>query len=137
MARERPTIRCLPTLLAVGALLGGGVAAGIPAQAQGADDFLNDINGIGIGSHDDPRNFDLVGLGNAICWRLYTGEAAGHIADNLVNSSRSDSRPALTPRSGRCRSGFCHSRLVPGRNAKVGRDGGRRWLTCPHEEPRS
>jgi hypothetical protein len=113
MAGERPTIRCLRTLLAVGTLLGGGVAAGIPAQAQGADDFLNDINGIGIGSHDDPHNFDLVGVGNAICWRLYTGEAAGHIAENLVNSSRSDSRPALTPAQATAEVGFALTDLCP------------------------
>jgi hypothetical protein len=113
MAIRRPNIGRLLAALAVGALLSGGVAAAIPAQAQGADDFLNDINGIGIGSHDDPHNFDLVGLGNAICWRLYTGEPASHIADNLVTSSRSDSRPPLTPAQATAEVGFALHDLCP------------------------
>jgi hypothetical protein len=113
MATRRPNISCLRTVLAVGALLGGGVAVAIPAQAQGAEDFLNDINGIGIGSHGDPHNFDLVGLGNAICWRLYTGEAPGHIADNLVTSSRSDSRPPLTLAQANAEVGFAITDLCP------------------------
>jgi hypothetical protein len=113
MAERRPIVSCLHAMLAVGALLGGGVAAATPAQAQGAEDFLNDINGIGIGSHDDPHNFDLVGLGNAICWRLYTGEPASHIADNLVTSSRSDSRPPLTPAQATAEVGFALHDLCP------------------------
>jgi Protein of unknown function (DUF732) len=113
MATRRPTISCLRTVLAGALLLGGAVAAATPAQAQGAEDFLHDINGIGIGSHDDPHNFDLVGLGNAICWRLYTGEPAAHIADNLVSSSRSDSRPPLTPAQATAEVGFALSDLCP------------------------
>jgi Protein of unknown function (DUF732) len=113
MATRRSTINCLCAVLAVSALLGNGVAAATPSQAQGAEDFLNDTNGIGIGSHDDPHNFDLVGLGNAICWRLYTGEPAGHIADNLVTSSHSDSRPPLTPRQATAEVGFALTDLCP------------------------
>jgi Protein of unknown function (DUF732) len=108
MATRKSTINCLCTVLAVGALLGSGVAAATPAHAKGAEDFLNDVNGIGIGSHDDPHNFDLVGLGNAICWRLYTGEPAGHIADNLVTS-----RPPLTPTQATAEVGFALADLCP------------------------
>ncbi len=110
---RRSNINLLRTALAVGALLSGGVAAAIPAQAQGADDFLDDINNIGIGSRDDPHNFDLVGLGNAICWRLYTGDASGHVVDNLVTSSRSDSRPPLTPAQATAEVGFALADLCP------------------------
>jgi hypothetical protein len=113
MAIGKPNISFLRAVLAVGALLGSGVGAAIPAQAQGADDFLNDINGIGIGSHDDPHNFDLVGLGNVICWRLYSGEAGTHISDNLVTSSRSDSRPPLTPTQATAEVGFAIADLCP------------------------
>ena len=113
MAIGGAMIRRLGTLLAVGALICGGVAAAIPAQAQGADDFLNDINGIGIGSHDDPHNFDLVGLGNAICWRLYTGDTPGHVADDLVTKSRSDSRAPLTPGQATAGVGFALTDLCP------------------------
>ena len=69
-------IGCMRTVLVIGALLGGGgVAAAIPAQAQGPDDFLNHLNSIGIGNHDDKHNSDLVGFGHVVCWRLYGGEA--------------------------------------------------------------
>jgi hypothetical protein len=113
MAIGRANIRRLCTVLAVGTLLGGRVAAAIPAQAQGADDFLNDINGIGVGSHDDPGNFDLVGLGNAICWRLYTGDTPGHVADDLVAKSQSDSRAPLTPVQASAEVGFALTDLCP------------------------
>jgi len=106
-------ISYLGTVLVAGAVLCGAVAAAIPAQAQGADDFLNDINGIGIGSHDDPHNFDLVGLGNVICWRLYSGEARARITDNLVASSRSDSRAPLTPDQATVEVGFAIADLCP------------------------
>ena len=113
MAIGRMIIRRLGTVLAVGALLGGGVTGAIPAKAQGADDFLNDINGIGIGGRDDPHNFDLVGLGNAICWRLYTGDAPGHVADDLVTKSQSDSRAPLTPAQATAELGFALTDLCP------------------------
>jgi Protein of unknown function (DUF732) len=113
MAIRRTHISRLGTALVLGALLAGGVAAAIPAQAQGADEFLNDTNGIGIGSHDDPHNFDLVGLGNAICWRLYTGQAPGHIADDLVTTSRSNSRGRLTPDQATAEVGFAIADLCP------------------------
>ena len=72
MAIKRPDIGCMRTVLVIGALLGGGlgggaVAAAIPAQAQGPDDFLDHLNGIGIGNHDDQHNSDLVGFGHVIC----------------------------------------------------------------------
>jgi Protein of unknown function (DUF732) len=113
MAFGRANIRRLGAALAVGALLGGGIAAAIPAKAQGADDFLNDINGIGIGSHDDPHNFDLVGLGNAICWRLYTGDTPGHVADDLVTKSQSDTRAPLTRGQATAEVGFALTDLCP------------------------
>ena len=102
MAIGRATIRRLGTVVAVGALLGGG-----------ADDFLNDINGIGIGARDDPHNFDLVGLGNAICWRLYTGDTPGHVADDLVTKSQSDSRAPLSPGQATAEVGFALTDLCP------------------------
>ncbi|MDT5134148.1 MAG: long-chain alkane monooxygenase, partial [Mycobacterium sp.] len=41
-AMRRPDIGCVRTVLVIGALLGGGgVAAAIPAQARGPDDFLD------------------------------------------------------------------------------------------------
>ncbi len=103
----------LRTVLVAGAVLCGAVATAIPARAQGADDFLNDINGIGIGSHDDPHNFDLVGLGNVICWRLYSGEARAPITDDLVTRSRSDSRAPLTPDQATAEVGFAIADLCP------------------------
>jgi hypothetical protein len=63
-------------------------AAAIPAQAQGPDDFLDHLNSIGIGNRDDKHNFDRVGLGNVICWRLYGGEAPGQITDMVITNSR-------------------------------------------------
>jgi hypothetical protein len=113
MAIQRPNISRLRTGLVVGALLGYTVAAAIPAQAQGTDDFLNDTNGIGIGSHDDPHNFDLVGLGNAICWRLYTGQAPSHIADDLAITSRSNGSAALTADQATAEVGFALADLCP------------------------
>jgi hypothetical protein len=101
----------LGTVLLAGAVLWG--AAAIPAHAQGADDFLADINGIGIGSHDDPHNFDLVGLGNVICWRLYSGESRAPITEDLVTRSRSDSRAPLTPDQATAEVGFAIADLCP------------------------
>jgi hypothetical protein len=96
MAVPTPDIGWMGTLLVVGALLGGGVAAAIPAQAQGPDDFLNDLNNIGIGNRDDKHNFDLVGFGNVICWRLYNGEAPGQIAEMVFTNSRTGVQAELT-----------------------------------------
>src|SRR5271156_3074326 len=108
------------TVLVVGALLGGGVAAAIPAQAQGPGDFLNDLNTIGIGNRDDKHNFDLVGFGNVICWRLYDGEAPGQIAEMVFTNSRTGRQAGGThPRSGRRRGALCHSRPVPGCSAEI------------------
>jgi hypothetical protein len=56
--RPRPNIGWPRTVLVVGALVGGGIAVAGPAHA-GADEFLNDINSVGIGNRDDPHNFDL------------------------------------------------------------------------------
>ena len=89
MAIRRPDIGCMRTVLVMGALLGGGVAAAMPAQAQGPDDFLDHLNSIGIGNRDDKHNSDLVGFGNVICWRLYGGEAPGQITEMVVTNSRS------------------------------------------------
>jgi Protein of unknown function (DUF732) len=96
MAMPRPDICWMGTVLVVGALLGGGVAAAIPAQAQGPDDFLNDLNTVGIGNRDDKHNFDLVGFGNVICWRLYDGEAPGQIAEMVFTNSRTGRQAELT-----------------------------------------
>jgi hypothetical protein len=87
--------RRLAKVLLVGAALVGAIASAIPAKA-GTDEFLNDLNNIGIGNRDDTRNFDLVGFGNAICWRLYDGEPASRIAEMAFNSSRSGRRAELT-----------------------------------------
>ena len=113
MAARRPNITWLRMLLTVGTLLGGTVAAAVPAQAQGADDFLHDINGIGIGSHDDPHNFDLVGLGDAICWRLYTGEAPAQIADSVFANSRTGKQGQLTHDQSDAAVRFAHADLCP------------------------
>ncbi|ABK68274.1 DUF732 domain-containing protein [Mycobacterium avium] len=113
MAVRTPNISGLRTLLVIGTFLGGGVATAIPARAQGADDFLTDINRIGIGNRDDPHNFDLVGLGNAICWRLYSGEAPGHVADELVTGSRSNGPAALTHAQATAAVGFARADLCP------------------------
>jgi hypothetical protein len=99
--------------LAVGAILGGGVAAAIPAQAQGPDDFLNDVNNIGLGNRNDSHNSDLVGLGHVICWRLYDGEAPGQIADLVFSSSRSEGRAALGRDQATAVVGFAVSDLCP------------------------
>jgi hypothetical protein len=85
MAGRRRDIGCLCKALAIGALLGGAVAAAIPAHAQGPDDFLNDLNSIGIGNPDDKHNSDLVGFGNVMCWRLYSGQTPSQGTVRLVS----------------------------------------------------
>jgi hypothetical protein len=110
--RPRPNIGWLGTVLVVGALLGGGVAVAGPAHA-GADEFLNDINSVGIGNRDDPHNFDLVGFGNAICWRLYTGEAPAQIADSVFANSRTGEQANLTHDQSDAAVRFAHADLCP------------------------
>jgi hypothetical protein len=102
------------TLLVIGASLGGGgVAAGIPAQAQGTDDFLNHLNSIGIGNHDDKRNSDLVGFGHVVCWRLYGGEEPEQITENIIANSRSGVGRELTRQQAEAAVGFAISDLCP------------------------
>jgi hypothetical protein len=88
------------------------VAAG-PARAQGADDFLRDINSIGIGNPSDGKNFDLVGFGNALCWRLYSGEAPSRVVDSVISDSRSSGTAGLTPQQAQDAVGFARADLCP------------------------
>jgi hypothetical protein len=114
MAIRRPDIGCIRTVLVIGALLGGGgVAAAIPARAQGSDDFLAHLNGIGIGNRDDKHNSDLVGFGNVICWRLYEGEAPGQITELAITDSRSGGGRELTRQQAEAAVGFAISDLCP------------------------
>ena len=113
MAIRRPDIGCMRTVLVMGALLGGGVAAAIPAQAQGPDDFLDHLNSIGIGNRDDKHNSDLVGFGNVICWRLYGGEAPGQITEMVVTNSRSGGGRELSSQQAEAAVGFAISDLCP------------------------
>jgi hypothetical protein len=101
------------TVLVIGALIGGGVAAAIPAQAQGPDDFLNHLNSIGIGNRDDKHNSDLVGFGHVVCWRLYGGEAPEQITDSIIVSSRSSGGQELTRQQAEAAVGFAISDLCP------------------------
>jgi hypothetical protein len=96
MTGKRLNLSILQAVGAVGAMLGCAIGAASAAQAQGPDDFLNDINNVGLGDRNDTHNFDLVGLGNVICWRLYGGEAPGAIADMVVSGSGSDGHSKLT-----------------------------------------
>jgi Protein of unknown function (DUF732) len=118
MAIRRPDIGCMRTVFVIGALLGGGlggvgVAAAIPAQAQGPDDFLDHLNSIGIGNRDDKHNSDLVGFGHVICWRLYGGEAPGQITEMVITNSRSGGGPELTRQQAEAAVGFAISDLCP------------------------
>jgi Protein of unknown function (DUF732) len=107
-------IRGTRTVLMIGALLGGGgVAEAIPAQAQGPDDFLDHLNSIGIGNHDDKHNSDLVGFGHVICWRLYGGEAPGQITQAIITNSRSGGGRELTRQQSEAAVGFAISDLCP------------------------
>ena len=102
------------TVLMVGALLGGvGVAAASPAPAQGPDDFLDHLNNIGIGNRDDKHNFDLVGFGNVICWRLYGGEAPSQITEMVITNSRFGGGRELTRQQAEAAVGFAISDLCP------------------------
>jgi hypothetical protein len=95
MAGLSPKPGWLRGVVVVAGLLAGGIAAAGPAHA-GADEFLTDLNSVGIGNRDDPHNFDLVGFGNAICWRLYTGEAPAQIAESVFTNSRTGKQAELT-----------------------------------------
>jgi hypothetical protein len=91
----------------------GHIVAASPARAQGADDFLRDINSVGIGKPSDSKNFDLVGFGNALCWRLYSGEAPSHVVDSVISDSRSLATGGLTPEQAQAAVGFAHADLCP------------------------
>jgi hypothetical protein len=126
MAIRRPDIGCVRTVLVIGALLGGGlggggVAAAIPAQAQGPDDFLNHLNSIGIGNRDDKHNSDLVGFGHVVCWRLYGGEAPGQITEMVITNSRSGGGRELTRQQAEAAVGFAISDLCPDAATASGR----------------
>jgi hypothetical protein len=101
------------TVLVIGALLGGGVAAASPAPAQGPDDFLGHLSSVGIGNRDDKHNFDLVGFGNVICFRLYGGEAPSQITEMIITNSRSGGGPELTRQQAEAAVGFAISDLCP------------------------
>jgi hypothetical protein len=111
-ARKLVTSR-LRIALVVGAVCGGGVLAVPPAQAQGPEDFLRDVNSIGIGSPDDRHNSDLVGLGHVICWRLIGGEARGAIAEMLSASVPSAGQPRLTDNQADATVDFAIADLCP------------------------
>jgi Protein of unknown function (DUF732) len=107
-------IGCMRTVLVIGALLvGGGLAAAIPAQAQGPDDFLDHLNSVGIGNYADAHNSDLVGFGNVICWRLYGGEAPGQITEMVITNSRFGGGRELTRQQAEAAVGFAVSDLCP------------------------
>jgi Protein of unknown function (DUF732) len=82
------------------------------AAHAGADEFLYDINSVGIGNHDDPHNFDLVGFGNALCWRLYTGEAPAVVAESVFINSRTG-KQELTHDQAVAAVRFAHADLCP------------------------
>jgi hypothetical protein len=123
MAIRRPDIGCMRTVLVIGALLGGGVAAAIPAHAQGPDDFLDHLNSIGIGNRADEHNSDLVGFGHVICWRLYDGETPGQITEMVITNSRSGGGPELTRQQAEAAVGFAISDLCPDAAPAGGRPG--------------
>jgi hypothetical protein len=110
--RLRPNIGWLGTVVVVGALLGGGIAVAGPAHA-GADEFLNDLDSVGIGNRDDPHNFDLVGFGNALCWRLYTGEEPAQIVESVFANSRTGKQAGLSHEQAAAAVRFAHTDLCP------------------------
>ena len=113
-ARKARIGRMRRMLVLAAALLGNGVIiAPTPARALGPDDFLNDLNGIGIGNPSDNHNFDLVGFGNALCWRLYSGEPPAQVIDEIVTKSGSNTQVGLTLQQAQASLGFAVSDLCP------------------------
>jgi len=100
-------------LAAAALLVGGPTAAPTLAHAQGPDDFLKDLNSIGIGNLSDSHNFDLVGFGNALCWRIYSGEPAAQVIQEVVTKSGSNTQIVLTPQQAKATLGFAVSDLCP------------------------
>jgi hypothetical protein len=113
IAAHKARIRRKRLLAAAALLISGPITAPIPAQAQGPDDFLNHLNSIGIGNPADSHNFDLVGFGNALCWRLYSGEPRAQIIQEIVTRSRSNTQVALTPQQAQATLSFAVSDLCP------------------------
>jgi hypothetical protein len=104
--------RGVGAVLIVGAILAGAIASAVPAGA-GTDEFLNDLSSVGIGNRDDPHNFDLVGFGNVICWRLYGGEAPGQIAQLVFDNSRTGRQQELTHEQSDAAVRFASADLCP------------------------
>jgi hypothetical protein len=113
MAAHTARIRRGRVLAAAALLVTGAIVAPIPAHAQGPDDFLKDLNSIGIGKPSDSHNFDLVGFGNAICWRVYSGEPPAQVIQEIVTASRSNTQVALTPQQAQAALSFAVSDLCP------------------------
>jgi hypothetical protein len=107
----------LKAVLVAGVVLAGALATAGPANA-GADEFLNDINSVGIGNRDDPHNFDLVGFGNALCWRLYTGEEPAQIAESVFANSRTGKQGELSHEQAADAVRFAHNDLCPDASPK-------------------
>jgi Protein of unknown function (DUF732) len=53
------------------------------------------------------------GFGNAICWRLYTGEAPAQIADSVFANSRTGKQTELTHDQSDAAVRFAHADLCP------------------------
>lgn len=100
-------------MAAVALLVTSPILAPVPAQAQGPDDFLNHLSSIGIGNLSDSHNFDLVGFGNALCWRLYAGQSRAEITQEIVANSRSNTQVALSPQQAQAALSFAISDLCP------------------------
>lgn len=111
--RRQPDFAPIAAVFVVGALLVTPIAAAVRAHARGPapDDFLNDLNSIGIGNRNDPHNFDLVGFGNAICGMLYDGDAPTQVAETLVAKSPASAR--LTPDQAAAAVSFAVADLCP------------------------
>jgi hypothetical protein len=113
MAALKARTRGKCVLAAAALLVSCPIVASIPAHAHGPDDFLNHLNSIGIGNPTDSHNFDLVGFGNALCWRLYSGERPDQVIQEIVTRSGSNTQVALTPQQAQATVGFAVSDLCP------------------------